>query len=101
MTTKASVCGRYYEESHSGWTSAPEMYGTYSILDANGWALATLHYDYRFTSNATNLRRARLISAAPDLLEACIEFVRKVDAGEARSTKSYEQMKAAIAKATA
>jgi hypothetical protein len=42
---------------------------------------------------------ARLIAAAPDLLAACQEFVRKVEAGEARSTKSYEQMKAAIAKA--
>lgn len=43
---------------------------------------------------------ARLIAAAPDLLEAAIEFVRKVDCGEGRSTKSYAQFKAAIAKAT-
>lgn len=43
---------------------------------------------------------ARLIAAAPDLLEACKEFVRKVECGEARSTKSYNQMKAAISKAT-
>lgn len=42
---------------------------------------------------------ARLIAAAPDLLAACIDFVRKVDAGEARRTRSYQQMKAAIAKA--
>ncbi len=47
---------------------------------------------------------ARLIAAAPEtlrqrdaLLEACQEFVRKVDAGEARSTRSYKQLKAAIA----
>jgi hypothetical protein len=46
------------------------------------------------------LATARLIAAAPDLLEAAIEFVRKVDAGEARSTKSYAAFKAAIAKAT-
>jgi hypothetical protein len=38
-------------------------------------------------------------TAAPDLLEACKEFVRKVDIGAARSTHSYNQMKAAIAKA--
>lgn len=43
---------------------------------------------------------AKLIAAAPDLLEACIEFVRKVEAGEARSIRSYAQMKAAIKKAT-
>jgi hypothetical protein len=41
-----------------------------------------------------------LIAAAPDLLDACQEFVRKVDEGEARSVRSYAQMKAAIAKAT-
>ena len=43
---------------------------------------------------------ARLIAAAPDLLAACLEFCRKVDAGEARSKRSYEQMAAAIEKAT-
>lgn len=37
--------------------------------------------------------------AAQDLLAACKEFVRKVEAGEARSVRSYEQMKAAITKA--
>jgi hypothetical protein len=43
---------------------------------------------------------AKLIAAAPDLFAACVEFCRKVEAGEARSTASYEQMKAAIEKAT-
>jgi len=33
---------------------------------------------------------------AKDLLEACQEFVRKVECGEARSKKSYKQMKEAI-----
>ena len=42
---------------------------------------------------------AHLIAAAPDLFEACKEFVRKVDCGEARSKRSYKQMKEAIAKA--
>lgn len=37
--------------------------------------------------------------AAKDLLAACKEFVRKVEAGEARSVRSYAQMKAAITKA--
>jgi hypothetical protein len=56
----------------------------------------------------TNLNRPReeynankrLLAAAPDLLAACQEFVRKVESGEARSRRSYKQMKAAIAKAT-
>lgn len=43
---------------------------------------------------------AQLIAAAPELLAACIEFVRKCDAGEAKSKRSYAQMSAAIAKAT-
>ena len=42
---------------------------------------------------------ARLIASAPDLLEACEEFVRKCDCGEARSVHSYAQMKKAIKKA--
>lgn len=42
---------------------------------------------------------AFLIAAAPDLLDACVEFVRKCECGEARSTRSYQQMKAAIQKA--
>jgi hypothetical protein len=41
----------------------------------------------------------RLIAAAPDLYDACAEFVRKVECGEAKSTRSYRQMKDALAKA--
>ena len=46
-----------------------------------------------------DIKIGNLISAAPDLLAACKEFVRKVDAGQARSSASYSQMKAAIEKA--
>ena len=42
---------------------------------------------------------ARLMLAAPDLLAACKDFVRKCDNGEARSRRSYAQMKTAIDKA--
>jgi len=42
---------------------------------------------------------ALLIAAAPYLLAACEEFVRKVECGEAKSVRSYAQMKDAIAKA--
>ena len=40
-----------------------------------------------------------LQEAALDLYEACQEFVRKVESKQARSVRSYAQMKAAIAKA--
>ena len=39
---------------------------------------------------------AKLIAAAPKLYEACKEFVRKCECGEARSVRSYKQMKEAI-----
>lgn len=42
---------------------------------------------------------AHLIAAAPDLLAACREFVRKCETGQASSVRSYAQMQAAIAKA--
>jgi len=52
-----------------------------------------------FMSRGEREANARLLAASWELLEACKEFVRKVDCGEARSVKSYAQMKAAIAKA--
>ena len=42
---------------------------------------------------------AHLVAAAPELYEACKEFVRKCECGEARSHRIYAQMKAALAKA--
>jgi hypothetical protein len=42
---------------------------------------------------------AQLMAAAPDLLEACMNFVAKVDAGLARSQHSYGEIKAAVNKA--
>lgn len=44
------------------------------------------------------MANARLIAAAPELLAACEEFVRKVESGKARSRRSYAEMKAALAK---
>ncbi len=43
---------------------------------------------------------AALIAAAPELLEAAIDFVNKVETGRARSKDSYAKFKAAIKKAT-
>lgn len=40
-----------------------------------------------------------MIQALPDLYKACEEFVRKVESGEAKSKRSYAEMKAAILKA--
>ena len=70
-----------------------------AYCEATRVADAALLRDYGRSDDDDPLR-AHLVTAAPDLLAVCQEFVRKVDAGEARSTKSYEQMKEAIAKAT-
>ena len=83
--------GSYGEEIWLGGTGA-------GMIVVNGWVNGGCMDDP--VQWAKLQADARLIAAAPDLLAACVEFVRKVDAGEARSTKSAEQMRAAIAKAT-
>jgi hypothetical protein len=59
-----------FTESHSGWTYRQTMTGEYEIIDQSGWALATIHYDYRFTCNATNRYRAELLASAPETRSA-------------------------------
>lgn len=57
-------------------------------------------YDGQLVGERSEMEaNAHLIAAAPDLLQACIDFVNKVDSGRAKSTDSYNQMKAAIHKA--
>lgn len=72
--------------------------GTYSQVISNT-ILPNTDEEYEAQKEEI-LANATLMSAAPDLLAACIEFVRKVEVGEAKSTRSYKQMKAAIEKAT-
>jgi hypothetical protein len=45
------------------------------------------------------LKKRVLNSAAKELYDACKEFVRKCECGEAHSVRSYAQMKRAIRKA--
>jgi len=51
------------------------------------------------TSRANASFIVRACNCHDELLAACKEFVRKVECGEARSKRSYAQMKAAILKA--
>ena len=55
--------------------------------------------DLRTIAGEEHNANACLISAAPELFAACKEFVRKCECGEARSIRSYAQMKDAISKA--
>lgn len=54
------------------------------------------HYDWFASIDHAD---AHFISAAPDLITACINFINKVDEGHAKSTESYGEMKAAVCKA--
>ena len=49
--------------------------------------------------DTSHIANANLIAAAPDMYEAMSEFVRRVDAGEVRSIKTYNSFKAILAKA--
>lgn len=44
-------------------------------------------------------RNKAMRDAAPEMLAICKEFVRRVEAGEVRSKRTYAAMKAVIAKA--
>lgn len=80
-----------YEDSPATSVYCDDEFGN-RVADCNS-AFTTLPKEQRIAN-------AKLIAAAPDLYAACKEFIRKVEAGEAKSTASYEQMKAAIQKAT-
>lgn len=80
-------------------TVASKTHGIYWVEDEQGETICDFYIKGDFHPFVNAGHNAHLISAAPDLKEACAEFVRKVDAGEARSTKSYNQMKAALSKA--
>jgi len=70
--------------------------GTYTpAQEASGYADG-----HRDALNAAMTAVGCADALTAELLAACVEFVRKVDAGEARSTKSAAQMRAAITKAT-
>jgi hypothetical protein len=93
--------GRIYDEQSF---SVGEPDSVYGILE--NWEQA----GYSHWSDAPSITRidrtdeeaeanGLLMAAAPDLYAACKEFIRKVECGEAQSTRSYLQMKAAVDKA--
>lgn len=89
-----------FTECHVGWKAQPDMSGGYEIVERHGWTLATVNYDYRFTCNATNLSRANMIAAAPEMhavLARMVEDHENLDAN--LPLRIYNAAKAALAKA--
>ena len=75
------------------WDVNLDLAGELLVEDYNGDTVCFMPNRTRQNNNAS------LIATAPELLEICEEFVRKVEAGQAKSTASYEAMKKAIKKA--
>ncbi len=83
-----------------------EIRGGYlSITDANGsdvivdWDITEDREVGIFCDVEMEVANFTLMTAAPVLLEAAKDFVRKVDEGRARSVDSYTKFKDAIAQA--
>lgn len=83
--------------------SGPDCFGDYTVQSQESPLAIAAVCNGQMRSmggkSGEHTANAQLIEAAPDLLAACEEFVGKVEAGKARSSKSYAQMKAAISKA--
>ena len=86
------------EHTPGPWTI--KQFGGPQISGPKGYAVATMWGALSVRElKGQDLANAKLIAAAPELLEACVEFVRRVEAGEIRSKLTYATMKAVIAKA--
>jgi 3,4-dihydroxy-2-butanone 4-phosphate synthase len=73
-------------------TPGPWLYGSHAIQAQSGEMVAR-------TDTAMRVQDARLIAAAPEMAEAMLTFVARVDAGEVRSKRTYAAFKAILAKA--
>ena len=69
------------------------------LIDSSHAIYGEGEYDLIFPKFGDIDANSALIVAAPDLLEAAIDFVNKVETGRARSRDSYAKFKTAIAKA--
>ena len=111
MTTTAPNCCETVRAGTDGWKTRYRTCTRKGSVERDGkWYCGQHDPQAKASRAAKNMaawdarskaNRAKFLldAAAPDLLAACKEFVRKVDAGEAKSRRSYAQMKAAIAKA--
>ena len=92
--------GPWEARKGAGWYVARPRYGEATLaVGMDGVTLVTSPSETPWNDDVESEANARLIAAAPELLEACEEFVRKCECGEALSSRSYAQMIAAIAKA--
>lgn len=76
-----------------------EENGVFIKTESGDGAICRVYTNNRVIKGLEGNENAKLIAASPDLLQAAIDFVNKVDKGRARSTDSYNKFKAAIRKA--
>mgnify|MGYP007071651766 CR=1 FL=1 len=93
------------EHTPGPWEVAPDDDGPRHVIAVDGVLIATA-YTYQRTK-ATVSANARLIAAAPSLLEACQAAVESANVNEGtvytmhdKGRAAYEKLKAAIAAAT-
>ncbi len=67
-----------------------------TVEENDGQSTMEIFQNKRDTTPLWGNGSRRFTTSGPLLLEACKEFVRKVDDGEARSKRSYKQMTDAI-----
>lgn len=77
--------------------SSKEIASKY-IIDNNGTIITAVKPAMNHTKNV--LADARLIAAAPEMLEGLIWFVKRVRSGEVRSKKTYAKFVELIESAT-
>ena len=98
------------EHTPGPWFAEPEEAsdhrGIAIVAPGNGWIVATITPDDDRKTDAIDWANARLIAAAPDLLEALVEFIKDTEAvgpdhiaGDWPDLiETYKHAKAAIAK---
>lgn len=84
-------------ECNCPWVLCDSYCGSIATIDYSKEGVGWMEGDNPPISEAK--LNGYLISAAPDLLQAAIDFIEKVDDDRARSTDSYNKFKLAVNKA--
>jgi len=70
-----------------------------ALVSSNGWMKTVCKVNYAQYINHEALANAHLIAAAPDMFDAMLEFVERVDSGTIKSNYTYNRFQAVLAAA--